>query len=230
MLFRSDQFVGYSQVSHSTSEYEITSFVHDGDNKLSVVVLKWCDGTYLEDQDKLRMTGIFRDVYLLTRPKQFIFDYRVKTILNGGDAIVLVMMDDCGAGLEKRVELYDESGLRLYDMTTTGASISFEVENPRLWSAESPYLYQIRLTAAGETIQEQVGIRSVAIENRTLLINGKKVKLKGVNRHDSYTDTGYVASLEQLTTDLRLMKEHIVNAIRTSHYPNRPDFFKICDM
>ncbi len=228
-VYINDQFVGYSQVSHSTSEYEITSFVHDGDNKLSVVVLKWCDGTYLEDQDKLRMTGIFRDVYLLTRPKQFIFDYRVKTILNGGDAIVLVMMDDCGAGLEKRVELYDESGLRLYDMTTTGASISFEVENPRLWSAESPYLYQIRLTAAGETIQEQVGIRSVAIENRTLLINGKKVKLKGVNRHDSYTDTGYVASLEQLTTDLRLMKEHNVNAIRTSHYPNRPEFYKLCD-
>lgn len=228
-VYINGRFVGYSQVSHSTSEYEITDFVHDGDNRLNVVVLKWCDGSYLEDQDKLRMTGIFRDVCLITRPAQFIFDYRVKTILNDGGAIVLVMMDDCGAGLEKRVELYDGSGLRLFDVATTGASISFEVENPRLWSAEDPYLYQIRLTANGESILEQVGIRTVAVENRTLLINGKKVKLKGVNRHDSYADTGYVASLSQLTADLKLMKEHNVNAIRTSHYPNRPEFLKLCD-
>jgi len=228
-VYLNGRFVGYSQVSHSTSEYEVTDFLEDGDNTLSIVVLKWCDGTYLEDQDKLRMTGIFRDVYLLTRPKQFIWDYRVKTIVEEDKAIVLVMMDDCGANLKKRVELSDARGNTLYDMTAQGASISFEIEKPLLWSAERPYLYTLKLTAGEESILERVGIRSVSIENRTLYLNGKKIKLKGVNRHDSYPNTGYVASIEQITADLRLMKEHNINAIRTSHYPNRPEFYKLCD-
>lgn len=228
-LYINGSFVGYSQVSHSTSEYEVTDFVVDGDNQIDVIVLKWCDGTYAEDQDKLRMSGIFRDVYLLTRPREFVFDYKVKTILSDNTAIVLVVMDDCGAKLPKHIEFFSASGEKLHDIPTTGASVSFEVDFPILWSAESPYLYELHITAGDETIVERVGLRTVVVENRTLFINGQKVKLKGVNRHDSYPDTGYVASIEQITKDLRLMKEHNVNAIRTSHYPNRPEFYQLCD-
>lgn len=228
-LYINQNFVGYSQVSHSTAEYEVTDFVRDGENEIAVVVLKWCDGSYVEDQDKLRMTGIFRDVCLLTRPKEFIFDYKVKTIVSGENAIVLVMMDDQGARLRKRVELFDAAGEKLHDVETPGGSISFELHSPVLWSAEHPYLYTLKLTANGESIVDQVGVRTVSIENQVVLVNGRPVKLKGVNRHDSYADTGYVASIEQIIQDMRLMKEHNVNAIRTSHYPNRPEFPKLCD-
>ena len=230
-VYINDQFVGYSQVSHSTAEYDITAYVEDGDNEICVVVLKWCDGTYFEDQDKLRMSGIFRDVYILTRPAQHIQNYRIKTILGKEDApaTVAVLFDENSSRFLKHVALADKYGNVLHEADVAGGSISFEVENPHLWSAESPYLYRLILRTPDECILDRVGIREICVKNKIVWLNGKKVKFKGVNRHDSYADTGYVASIEQIRHDMKMMKEHNVNAIRTSHYPNRPEFYQLCD-
>jgi beta-galactosidase len=229
-VYINDRFVGYAQVSHATSEFEITDYMHEGDNKLQVVVLKWCDGTYLEDQDKLRMSGIFRDVYILKRPKQFIFDYQVKTAMKSENtATVSVTINDNQCNLEKKITLSDANGNVLGEVETKENTVLFTVDNPILWNAENPYLYQLKLETKDEAIIDTVGIRTITIENDVIKINGKQVKFKGVNRHDSYCDTGYVASLEQITNDLKMMKQHNINAIRTSHYPNRPELYKLCD-
>ena len=228
-LYINDQFVGYSQVSHSTAEYDVSAFLKDGENKISVVVLKWCDGTYVEDQDKLRMSGIFRDVYLLSRPSRRIQNYRVKTSITGETANVLVITEDTCSDLLKTITLKDQTGNVLHQVTTTGTSVSFELEVPHLWTAETPYLYTLELTAENEQIIDRVGVREICIKDKVVYVNGKKVKFKGVNRHDSYTDTGYVASMEQIHHDLTMMKQHNINAIRTSHYPNRPELYKLCD-
>ena len=139
-LYINDQFVGYSQVSHSTAEYDVSAFLKDGENKISVVVLKWCDGTYVEDQDKLRMSGIFRDVYLLSRPSRHIQNYRVKTSITGETANVLIITEDTCSDLLKTITLKDQAGNVLHQVTTTGTSVSFELEAPHLWTAETPYL------------------------------------------------------------------------------------------
>lgn len=228
-VYVNGEFAGYSQVSHSSSEYEITSLLQDGENELAVVVLKWCDGTYVEDQDKLRMSGIFRDVFLLTRPQEFIFDYQVKTLVGEESATVAVLFTEEGSNLLKQVTLTAPDDRELHHIETTASSVSFEVENPLLWNAENPVLYGLEIASPDEVILEKVGIRDIRIENRVVKVNGQAVKFKGVNRHDSYSDTGSVASLEQITNDLRTMKEHNINAIRTSHYPNRPEFYKLCD-
>lgn len=228
-VYINDQFVGYSQVSHSTAEYDVTAYVKDGENELSVVVLKWCDGTYFEDQDKLRMSGIFRDVYLLTRPARHIRDYRVKTLLTEQGAMVAVLFDDGKENLLKRISFSDAEGHVLHEAELTGESISFDVENARLWNAETPYLYRLTIDTEDERITEYVGIREIVVKDKIVWLNGKKVKFKGVNRHDSYAETGYVASIEQIQHDMKMMKEHNINAIRTSHYPNRPEFYQLCD-
>ncbi|WMJ23132.1 glycoside hydrolase family 2 TIM barrel-domain containing protein [Paludicola sp. MB14-C6] len=229
-VYINDQFVGYSQVSHSTSEFDITNFIQNGDNKLQVVVLKWCDGTYLEDQDKLRMSGIFRDVYVLVRPKEFLFDYQIKTnITSDNTATVCITMNDHETKLQKKIILADTNHTIISELSTSECKADIIVNNPILWTAESPYLYYITFETENEVITDTVGIRTIAIENSIVKVNGKQVKFKGVNRHDSYCDTGYVASLERITADLKLMKQHNINAIRTSHYPNRPELYKLCD-
>lgn len=228
-VYINDKFVGYSQVSHSSSEFEITDFVVNGENTISIVVLKWCDGTYVEDQDKLRMSGIFRDVFMLTRPKQFVFDYKVETTISGDCATVCVQLDDCKSGITKTITLSKADGTELNTHTMTADRVCFNVEDPTLWSAENPYLYNLTIITSGEAIADKVGIRTICVENSVVKVNGSMVKFKGVNRHDSYADSGYVATLDKLTADLKLMKAHNINAIRTSHYPNRPEFYKLCD-
>lgn len=229
-IYINNEFVGYSQVSHSTSEYEITDFVKDGDNEIRVVVLKWCDGTYVEDQDKLRMSGIFRDVYILTRPRDFVYDYRIKTIINDDDtATILLNFNDEDKNIQKHIELFSETAEKLYDLVIDGESTSFKIDSPVLWNAEEPYLYKIIISTENEAIIDYIGIREVSLDNRVLKVNGQKIKIKGVNRHDSYSDSGYVATKEKLIADLKLMKEHNINAIRTSHYPNCPEFYRLCD-
>lgn len=230
-VYINDEFVGYGQVSHLTSEYEITKLLHDGDNEIKVVVLKWCDGTYLEDQDKLRQTGIFRDIYILKRPKKFVFDYCVKSeIKPDGSANVLITFDDMKTKIAKNVAVFSQEGDELLCVDVNSSSVSFEIPNPQLWTAETPNLYMLVITAEGESIVDEFGIRKIEVSSDNVVrVNGQKVIFKGVNRHDSYPDTGYTASIEQITKDLRLMKEHNVNAIRTSHYPNRPEFYKLCD-
>ena len=218
-------FVGYSQVSHATSEFDVTEYLSDGENEMYVLVLKWCDGTYCEDQDKLRMSGIFRDVYLLRRPKDHIRDFTIRTSYEEAVGKICVRTEKSGTCTVK-VTLKDRD--RVIG-EQTGESICFTVEQPVLWNAEEPYLYTLELETEREKIVQKIGIRTVEIVDRKLLINGTSVKLKGVNRHDSNPYHGAAVTKEDALTDLRLMKEHNVNAIRTSHYPNAPWFSELCD-
>ncbi|MCD7954818.1 MAG: beta-galactosidase [Lachnospiraceae bacterium] len=334
-------YVGYSQVSHAMTEFEVTSFLRPGKNILAVLVLKWCDGSYLEDQDKFRMSGIFRDVYLLARPQMHIRDYRIRTkLLRGGsqsgqkdilkdasdgvsegvvkndsdgvseniarnvsdgvsegivrnasggpsEDVVRNASDgtletalndtqkcaaegavDCaevefiftyeskGESLPISVSIEDASGHEicggfcdaadsaaekayspLLDTDTECKQASWEtsvvlrllVPSPKLWSAETPYLYTVIISAPDEVITEQLGVREISVRDGVLLFNGQNIKLHGVNRHDSDPKTGPVTGLESWHRDLRLMKVHNVNAIRSSHYPNAPQFYQICD-
>ncbi len=227
-VYINDTFVGYSQVSHNTAEFDVTEVLHDGDNDLACVVLKWCDGTYCEDQDKLRMTGIFRDVYLLERPETAIRDFFVHTKLNGKDVAVNVefLRDN---GTAKKVTLTDPNGKEIGVVETSGDSVDFDVKDAYLWNAEQPYLYTLEIETENEYIREKIGLREVTIENGVFKVNGEPIKLRGVNRHDSDPKTGYAISIDQLKQDFTLMKEHNVNAIRTSHYPNQPEFYRMCD-
>ncbi|MDO4306180.1 MAG: glycoside hydrolase family 2 TIM barrel-domain containing protein [Eubacteriales bacterium] len=223
-------FTGYSQVSHSTSEFEVTDYIKEGENTLAVLVLKWCDGSYLEDQDKFRMSGIFRDVYLLKRPKQGIFDYFLHTDLKNENrsAEISIEFSYLGEACPVQVSVYEKNGGLVQEDTFPGPA-HLVIENPKLWSAETPYLYRIVLRCQGEIITEQMGIREISIKNGCVRINGAAVKFRGVNRHDSDPVTGFAISLEQMKKDLRLMKEHNINAVRTSHYPNAPVFYQLMD-
>lgn len=224
------KYVGYSQVSHSTSEFDVTEYLREGENLLAVLVLKWCDGSYLEDQDKFRMSGIFRDVYLLSRPEECVYDYFVKTHLGPekGQARVEITFSCLNREIPVQVYLEDGEGKRVAEALGAG-SMTLEVKDARLWSAESPYLYTLVMETPGEVITERVGLREVAIRDAVLYFNDEKIKIHGVNRHDSDPVTGFAISLEQMHRDLKLMKEHNVNAVRTSHYPNAPQFYQLCD-
>lgn len=222
-LWINGKFVGYSQVSHSTSEFNITKYIVEGNNVMSILVFKWCDGTYFEDQDKLRMTGIFRDVYILSRPKNHLRDFTINTDYK--DNVGIIEISSIEWSNEKQAldfNLYDNKNNLIKSGSIDDSTIKIEVENPSLWSAEEPNLYNIVLSTADEKIEQKVGIRKVEIIDSVLYLNGSKIKFKGVNRHDSDPYTGYCISKEQLIKDLKLMKEHNINAIRTSHYPNAP--------
>lgn len=224
-------FVGYSQVSHATSEFDITPFAKQGANRLTVLVLKWCDGTYLEDQDKLRMSGIFRDVYILSRPQSHIRDFSVTTALSEDlrTAEISLALEYEGLRAPVRCLLLSPEGETLEERAVSGESAVFRLQNPQLWNAESPVLYTLLLESEGECIPCRVGVRDIVIHNGVILLNGRPIKLKGVNRHDSDPVTGYAVSRDQMLRDLQLMKQHNINAVRTSHYPNSPLFTEYCD-
>ena len=227
-LYVNSKFVGYSQVSHHTSEFDITPYLVEGTNKIAVAVLKWCDGTYLEDQDKIRLSGIFRDVYVLSRPEKRISDYLVKTIIDkkSGDAQLLFIVKGCDAD----ITLSDDKGSVLYKgKAEENKTVNIPVEKPQLWSAESPYLYNLTIETADEAVGEKVGFRYIEVEKGVVKINGRAIKFRGVNRHDSYPDTGYYAPIDKMIKDIELMKRHNVNGVRTSHYPNNPQFYQLCD-
>ncbi len=230
-LYINQAFVGYSQVSHSTSEFNITPYLKEGENDITVVVLKWCDGSYLEDQDKFRMTGIFRDVYLLVRPINHIRDFFVKTHLKDNYTKSEVTIDFSYAGSEVPITcmLTDAENNLIASQPVMLPSVTMEVDNPVLWNAEHPYLYTLILSTEDEVIYQKVGIRCIDIKDDVVYINGVKVKFKGTNRHDSDPVTGYTISKEQALRDLTLMKEANINAIRTSHYPNAPWFVGLCN-
>lgn len=223
------EFVGYSQVSHSPSEFEITGKTKAGSNRMAVLVLKWCDGTYLEDQDKLRFSGIFRDVELVLRPQEFVHDFTVQTpVAEDGSAEVMVRFDRVEGDPEINCTLTDAEGKEIGRAVSNGENIAIPVAAPVLWNAEQPYLYTLTLQAGAETIEQKVGIRWISVEEGKILINGKQVKFRGVNRHDSNPYTGATVTREDVIRDLQLMKESNVNAIRTSHYPNAPYFPELC--
>ncbi|MBR5289209.1 MAG: beta-galactosidase [Clostridia bacterium] len=224
------KFVGYSQVSHSTTEFDVTDFVADGENELKVLVLKWCDGTYFEDQDKFRMSGIFRDVYLLTREDKHIVDYTVRTLLAGDlrSAELTVAFETKGEA-QIACELLDAEGNVLAEGSAQDGCFSAAMEAPQLWSAESPYLYTLVIRCGGEWIVDEVGVREIHVENGVIMLNGQNIKFRGVNRHDSDPLVGPAVGEKEMLRDLQVMKLHNVNAIRTSHYPNAPEFMRLCD-
>lgn len=226
-LYINGEFAGYSQISHSTSEFDITSLLHEGENTITAAVLKWCDGTYLEDQDKFRLSGIFRDVYVLSRPEKRLENYVVKTELSDDNSSAKLIFTPYGCDIE--AELYDGENKLANFSAKDGETVSIEVDAPKLWSAETPHLYSLKIDAGEETIGEKVGFRNICVCDGVMKINGKAVKFLGVNRHDSYPETGYYASYEQMKKDIVLMKKHNINAVRTSHYPNSPLFYQLCD-
>lgn len=230
-------YVGYSQVSHATSEFDITNQLVEGKNRLAVLVLKWCDGTYMEDQDKFRMSGIFRDVYILKREKNCIFDYFTTTALEGKKAVVTIKANCLGEYLGNHILIRNAE----QDMIAEGnfekietqgeydLVCRLEIKNPVLWNPEEPYLYTLLIQSETEMIVDRIGVREIEIKENVVYVNDKPVKFKGVNRHDSDPKTGIAINLEQIMKDLTLMKQHNFNAIRTSHYPNAPYFYQLCD-
>ena len=222
-------YVGYSQVSHMTSEFDVTDVLQDGTNTVAVLVMKWCDGSYLEDQDKFRMSGIFRDVYILKRPKQAISDYHIKTRIEDMLAKVEIEMKFYSP-LNVKISIEDRNGavVALGSIAEEGTAV-LEIASPELWNTENPYLYKLILETENEVIVDHIALRKVEIKDQVIYLNGQKIKFRGVNRHDSDPVTGFTISLEQITTDLTLMKQHNFNAIRSSHYPNAPFFYEMCD-
>lgn len=261
-VFLNDRAVGYFEDSALPSEFDITDLVREGDNRLAVKVLKWCDGSYLEDADHWRMAGIYREVYLAARPQVAVGDFGVRTLLVGeGDALLQVRpeIDLCGDAADYgdhtlRAELFDADGApvvldeplerRVAELLDEGWPQSdtpwygvFEarVRSPRLWSAETPYLYTLVLTlrdGGGRTVEARscrVGFRDVRTEGGRLLVNGRAVKLMGVNRHDHSDRNGKSVTREEMRQDVMLMKQLGINTVRTSHYPNDPYFYDLCD-
>lgn len=231
-VWMNGSFVGYSQVSHSTSEFDVTDFLKEGTNTIAVLVLKWCDGSYLEDQDKFRMSGIFRDVYLLARPEKGIRDYFVKAApdaaYQNGEVSIAITWND-GDPQEGTAKLFDVENRLVAEATLGGDAVQMSVKDAHLWNAEQPYLYTLVLETAGEVITDHVGIREIHTKDGVLYLNGVKIKFHGTNRHDSDPVTGFAISLAQIKKDLKVMKEHNINAIRTSHYPNAPYCYQLYD-
>lgn len=205
-LYVNDKFVGNSQGSHLQSEFNISKYVKEGNNRLTVKVLKWCVGSYLEDQDFFRLSGIFRDVYILSREKGKLKDVEIK--VNNKTITVL----------EKDYLIYD------------GKNKVENLDNPILWNAEKPHLYTVIVKNKSEYLPFRVGIREIGVsEKGELLINGVSVKLKGVNRHDTHPTLGHYTPYEDMKAELLKMKELNINCIRTSHYPPTPEFLNLCD-
>lgn len=205
-LYINGQYVGFSQGSHLQAEFDITPYVKEGKNILNAKVLKWCVGSYLEDQDFFRLNGIFRDVYLLSREQEHIKDIEVSADMKN----IYVSCEN--------YKIYNENG------------IETDLENPVLWNAEKPYLYTVVIFGKSEFIPIKIGMREIGVsEDGELLINGVSVKLKGVNHHDTHPETGYYETDEFLRSELLKMKELNINCVRTSHYPPTPEFLNMCD-
>jgi len=242
------EFVGFSKVSHMPSEFDITAHLTAGENVLAVMVYKWSDGTYLEDQDCWRLSGIFRDVYLLGVPKAHVRNAVVcaepdGAFKNGLLSVQAEFVSYAGSqAATVRARLF-ENGRAIAEQAVSAAAQEGEsadaafdmvVENARLWTAETPNLYQllIELEQDGELIEVQridVGFRRIEIRDSQLFVNGVSIKLRGVNRHDTHAELGHVTPVESLVRDVELMKQHNVNAVRTSHYPNDPRWLDLCD-
>lgn len=230
------KYVGYSQVSHATSEFDVTEVLKNGENTLAVLVLKWCDGTYLEDQDKFRMSGIFRDVYFVNRPENVVYDYFTTTEIQEEQAVITVQASYQGKAVPTKLTLYDAERKEIASQvfqenigTVYTHKAAILVKEPNLWNPEQPYLYTLVLETEGEVITDRIGLREICVKDAVLYVNGTAIKFKGVNRHDSDPVTGFVIGLEQMKKDLQMMKESNFNAVRSSHYPNVPYFYQLCD-
>lgn len=226
-----DKFVGYSQISHSISEFDISNYLINGKNTITVLVLKWCDGTYFEDQDKFRMSGIFRDVYILTRSKSRINDFKLTTSVNvlSNEAVINLEILATVGNPNISYTLLKPNNTVISSGNIIENNLQINISNAQLWDAENPNLYTLLLQTETEVIKEKVGLREIKIENSILKINDIPIKIKGVNHHDSDPFKGYAITYDDLIVDLKLMKENNINSIRTSHYPKAPIFYELCD-
>lgn len=223
-------FVGYSTVSHSTSEFDITGVAKAGRNLITVLVVKWCVQSYLEDQDMYRYSGIFRDVYILARDKSYIRDFYVKQNVS----------DDLkSANIELDISMVGKSKVSYTLVSPNGEIIAegnykkdtvIHIDNPVLWNDENPLLYKLILVCGDEVIYQQIALKQVKIIGKVFYINGKKVKIRGVNRHDSHPILGHTAPYDHFERDLKIFKQNNINCVRTSHYPNDPRFYELCDI
>lgn len=241
-LWVNGRFVGYSQVTHSMSEFNITDYVKPGRNRVAVLVLKWCDGSYFEDQDKFRTSGMIRDVYLLSRPQNHLRNLIIRTPIDlvcERASIELDLFFDLKIPCDTKYTLMDgdqrpiQQGTiyksRYTEERLEKITYAIEIEHPTLWNAERPYLYTLILEVGDEVFAERVGLRICTIEDGVFKLNGVPIKFRGVNRHDSDPFVGPAVGLPQMTRDLVLMKRHNINAVRTAHYPNSPLFVELCD-
>ncbi|WP_320910056.1 beta-galactosidase [Citrobacter farmeri] len=252
-LWCNGRWVGYGQDSRLPSEFDLSEFLVSGENRLAVMVLRWSDGSYLEDQDMWRMSGIFRDVSLLNKPVTQISDLRITTHLNEDFSRAIFTADVRMRGewhdsLRVTVQLWDGEVLAGESTAPFGTEIIDErgayadrttlrlnVEHPSLWSAETPHLYRavVQLHTADGTLIEaeacDVGFRQVSIENGLLLLNGKPLLIRGTNRHEHHPENGQVMDEETMVQDIILMKQNNFNAVRCSHYPNHPQWYTLCD-
>ncbi len=226
--------IGFSKGSHVPAEFDITDIVRPGDNQLAVIVHQYSDASYLEDQDMWRHNGIFRDVWLAALPQHYIRDILITTELSDdfSHASMTVQVDG-GDALE--ATLIDPEAMEVATMDVVGGSVTFEVENPGLWSSETPNCYTllVRNSSNGELqeVQRQtVGFRRVEIRDQQLWVNGVSIKIQGVNRHDDHPDFGFAVPVDAMENDIALMKQHNVNMVRTSHYPNDSRFYELCNL
>jgi len=239
-VYLNDKFVGASKGSHLTSEYQLTPFLsHQEENFITVVVYKWCDGAYLEDQDMWRLHGIFRDVYLTTRPLNHIHDVKILADLNPKTAqgsLRLTFTTNNKTVLPIRILLFDPIGNLLLTRETTSQDTFQELIDDVLpWTAETPHLYKLiieNLQDGGnpaEVIGFEIGFRNIQIADKQFLVNGRPITLKGVNRHEFDPDAGWTISKELMEKDALMMKRHNINAVRTSHYINHPYWYTLCN-
>ena len=218
-LYINGAYVGYSQGNHLQAEFDISAFVKKGQNRIVAKVHKWCSGSYLEDQDFFRFNGIFRDVYLLSRPEGHLADIDIRT---EGTKILAKFSGKAAVSLfdgDKRIEKKDAED-----------AVCFDVAAPILWNAENPYLYTLVFEAAGEKITQKIGFVTYSVSGEgAFCVNGVPVKLKGVNHHDTHPENGWCMTEDELRFDLSQMKKLNINTIRTSHYPPHPKFLALCD-
>ncbi len=238
-LWVNGKYVGYSEDSKLEAEFDITNYLVKGKNLIAFQVFRWCDGTYLEDQDFFRMSGVARDCYLVARNAQKIEDIRITPdLLNDykdGLLTIASSMSKAASGLTMLIELKDgDKTIASASQKGSGKTV-FNIANPEKWSAESPYLYRLFASLkdkSGKTIEvitQNVGFRKVEIKNAQLLVNGKPILIKGANRHEMDPSTGYAVSRERMLQDIRIMKELNINAVRTCHYPNDSYWYYLCD-
>ena len=232
------RFVGYSEDSKVAAEFNITKYLKRGQNLIAMQVMRWCDGSYLEDQDFWRFTGIAREVYLYARPKVHIKDLVVGQDWQDGKGVLDVKVSLEGKGTVE-AQLFDASGNVVATPTAVASSALYTLhstlENVRAWTAETPYLYSLIVTLSDakgkvlETVRQRVGFRHIEIKGGQLLVNGKPILIKGADRHELDPDGGYIVSVERMIQDIKIMKQLNINAVRTCHYPDDPRWYDLCD-
>ena len=238
-LWVNGKYVGYSEDSKVAAEFNITNFLKPGKNLIAMQIMRWCDGSYLEDQDFWRFTGIAREVYLYARPKQHIKDIAIGQDYHNGQGVLEVKVDLSGKG-NVTAQLFDAKGQQVdkgmkSQQSVAATTLSATIEGVKPWTGETPYLYTLILTLKDqkgsvlEVVRQKVGFRRVEIKDGQLLVNGQPILIKGADRHELDPDGGYIVSVERMIQDIKIMKQLNINAVRTCHYPDDPRWYDLCD-